>query len=109
MLPALGEAVATAVCRETICGYSQTLVSIDRARHLRWRQVLTREYRTDDWQEYRIEYSNPHLEVESPEREIDVVDGALRALEEAGILANGLMLLEQPIIGNRKFPAVEVY
>ena len=47
---------------------------------------MTREYRSDDWQEYRIQYDDPHAIVEPLEREIEVVDEALRALEEAGVL-----------------------
>ncbi len=34
-------------------------------------------YRADDWQTYRMDYGNPHREVEPPTREIAVVAGAL--------------------------------
>ena len=47
---------------------------------------MARTYRTDDWEEYRMDYHNPHVEVEPPEREIAIVDEALATLHEAGIL-----------------------
>ena len=47
---------------------------------------MAREFRTDDWNEYRMVYSEPHREIEPLDREIAVVDGALRVLEEEGVL-----------------------
>ncbi len=47
---------------------------------------MPREYRTDDWDEYRMEYGDPHRELEPPEREEEVVNGALEALRKAGVL-----------------------
>lgn len=43
-------------------------------------------YHAPDWDTYRMNYREPHRELEPPEREIEVVDGALRALVEAGVL-----------------------
>jgi len=40
----------------------------------------------DDWQTYKMDYANPHRELEPAEREIAVVDDALGALRAAGIL-----------------------
>ncbi len=47
---------------------------------------MIRTYRTDDWDSYRMDYARPHRALEAPERETEVVDGALRALQEAGVL-----------------------
>ena len=44
------------------------------------------EYRTDDWNSYKMDYKNPHEPVEPPELEFQVVDGALACLVEAGVL-----------------------
>ena len=43
-------------------------------------------YRAPDWDTYRMDYSNPHRELEPPEAEIAVVGEALACLREAGIL-----------------------
>ncbi|MHB0999436.1 MAG: class I SAM-dependent methyltransferase [Armatimonadota bacterium] len=43
-------------------------------------------YRTDDWDTLRMDYLNPHNSIEPLESEIEVVDGALRMLVDAGIL-----------------------
>jgi predicted O-methyltransferase YrrM len=43
-------------------------------------------FRTDDWNEYRMAYGDPHRAVEPPEQEIAVVQDALAALYEAGAL-----------------------
>ncbi len=45
-------------------------------------------YEVDDWQSYQMVWSRPHRELELPQREIALVDGALAALVEAGILAH---------------------
>lgn len=47
---------------------------------------MVREYRTDDSETLRMDYHNPHAELEPLENEIAVVDGALRLLVEAGVL-----------------------
>jgi predicted O-methyltransferase YrrM len=47
---------------------------------------MAETYRSDDWDRYRMQYDKPHRELEPPEREIAVVDGALAALHAAGIL-----------------------
>ncbi len=47
---------------------------------------MQREYRPDDWQTYRIQYDDPFREVEPLATEIAVVDGALAALRDAGML-----------------------
>jgi len=44
------------------------------------------EYRAGDIGTYRMDYSNPHRQLEEPKREIAVVDEALGALHTAGIL-----------------------
>jgi len=43
-------------------------------------------YQSDDWQTYTMQYDDPFRAVEPLEREIAVVDGALCALKQAGIL-----------------------
>jgi len=45
---------------------------------------LTHE--NDDWARYRMDYADPHRELEPEAREIAVVAAALEALREAGIL-----------------------
>lgn len=47
---------------------------------------MTRTYRSDDWNSYRMVYRDPHRALEPMEKEIAVVDGALNMLHEAGIL-----------------------
>ena len=47
---------------------------------------MSREYRSDDWNEYRMSYKEPHLSLEPLEKEIAVVDGALKLLHELEIL-----------------------
>jgi predicted O-methyltransferase YrrM len=47
---------------------------------------LVRTYRAETWDRYRMDYSKPHLALEPIEDEIAVVDAALNALHEAGIL-----------------------
>ena len=44
------------------------------------------EYRSDDWDGYRMDYHNPHRAVEPLEREVAVVGEALDVLKGAGIL-----------------------
>jgi len=44
------------------------------------------EYRTDDFAALRMDYRDPHKELESLEDEIRTVDGALEMLVEAGVL-----------------------
>jgi len=47
---------------------------------------VIRTYRSDDWNEYRMEYGNPHRELEPPEEEMAVVGEALGVLHEARVL-----------------------
>jgi len=47
---------------------------------------LAGTYRTDDWNTYRMDYHDPHRALEPLEREVEIVDGVLAALVEAGIL-----------------------
>ena len=47
---------------------------------------MAREYRADDWDTYRMDYGNPHLELEPLEHEMIVVDAALGVLHGAGVL-----------------------
>ncbi len=44
------------------------------------------EYRSPDWQSYRMDYRQPHRRLEDPQRELAVVEEALRTLCRAGIL-----------------------
>ena len=47
---------------------------------------MANEYRSDDWNDYRMEYGKPHRELEPIEKEIAVVAEALDVLKDAGIL-----------------------
>ena len=47
---------------------------------------MSREYRSDDFNEYRMSFQDPHRVLEPLEKEIAVVDGALNLLQELGIL-----------------------
>jgi predicted O-methyltransferase YrrM len=47
---------------------------------------MSLEYRSDDWDQYKMDFRDPHRELEPLEQEIAVVDGALRLLAEAGAL-----------------------
>ncbi len=47
-----------------------------------------RTYRSDDWDRYRMDYQDPHHDLEPAEKEQAVVDGALEALRQAGVLAH---------------------
>ena len=47
---------------------------------------MSRVYRSDDWESYKMDYKNPHREVEPLEKEIAIVDEALSVLHEVGIL-----------------------
>jgi predicted O-methyltransferase YrrM len=44
------------------------------------------QFRAPDWDTYRMDYRDPHRAIEPLEREIAVVDEALAALQEAGII-----------------------
>ena len=43
-------------------------------------------YQSADWDEYRMEYGDPHRRIEPLDKEIAVVDEALATLVEAGVL-----------------------
>jgi len=47
---------------------------------------MSREFRSDDWNDYQMDYGKPHLTLEPLEKEIAVVDDALSLLKEVGIL-----------------------
>ncbi len=47
---------------------------------------MARVYEADQWKQYVMEWNNPHRELESVDREIEVVDGGLAVLVEAGVL-----------------------
>ena len=47
-----------------------------------------REFRTDDYDRYKMDYRNPHQEIEPLAEEIRVVDEALAALQQAGMLTH---------------------
>jgi predicted O-methyltransferase YrrM len=44
------------------------------------------EHRSDDWDQYRMDYGNPHQAVEPPEREIAIVQAALHTMVDMGML-----------------------
>lgn len=50
---------------------------------------MSGQYAADGWRDYRMDYGDPHRELEPIEREIAVVDGALEALVAAGVLPHG--------------------
>ena len=47
---------------------------------------MASEYRSSDWNTYRMEYQAPHRPLEPLATEVAVVDGALKSLREAGVL-----------------------
>lgn len=47
---------------------------------------MAREFRAADWQSYKMDYGQPHRELEPLEREVAVVDAALTELRAAGVL-----------------------
>jgi len=46
-------------------------------------------FRSDDWQQYKMDYRNPHAALEPAEREIAVVEEALELLRRAGLPDGG--------------------
>jgi predicted O-methyltransferase YrrM len=49
---------------------------------------MPRTHCASDWQDYRMDYKDPHREVEPLPHEIQVVDKALAVLQEEGVLAH---------------------
>jgi predicted O-methyltransferase YrrM len=47
---------------------------------------MATEFRTQDWDRYRMRYEDPHRELEPAEAEVDVVRQALEALRAAAVL-----------------------
>lgn len=47
---------------------------------------MLREYRSDDWDRYVMDFRHPHRVLEPVEQEIAVVDAALRTLHQAGVM-----------------------
>ena len=47
---------------------------------------MSTTYRSDDWDRYRMDYRNPHREIEPLEDEIAIVAGALELLQAEGVL-----------------------
>lgn len=47
---------------------------------------MARTFESDDWNSYRMDTHHPHKELEPAEKEIAVVDAALEALREEGII-----------------------
>lgn len=47
---------------------------------------MSLEYRTDDWDSYKMDYQNPFEAIEPLEREVEIVDGVLAMLVDEGIL-----------------------
>ncbi len=50
---------------------------------------MSHTFQTEDWDQYTMDYPQPHRELEPLAREIAVVDDALAALVDAGILPHG--------------------
>ena len=49
---------------------------------------MSATFEADDWRTYKMDFRNPHREIEPLEREISVVDKALATLVNAGVLSN---------------------
>ncbi len=47
---------------------------------------MARVYEADGWHQYAMSFRDPYRQLESPEREIEVIDGALSFLAQSGIL-----------------------
>jgi len=47
---------------------------------------MSREFRSDDWDSYRMVYKDPHRSIEPLEKEIAIVDEVLKVFKEEGIL-----------------------
>ena len=47
---------------------------------------MARTFRTDDWNSYRMDYNDPHRTLEPLEKETAVVEEALDALQQEGVL-----------------------
>ena len=47
---------------------------------------MSGEFRTDDWDTHKMDYDDPHVRIEPLDQEIAVVDAALGALVDAGII-----------------------
>ncbi len=47
---------------------------------------MSLEYRSDDWDQYKMDFHDPHRELEPLKQEIALVDDALQTLVEAGVL-----------------------
>ena len=56
---------------------------------------MASEFRTDDWDRYRMEVAKPHRQLEPPDREIAVVADALEALRAAGVIGHTRYDLEK--------------
>lgn len=47
---------------------------------------MSQQFEVDGWRQHVMNWHDPHRQIEPPEREVQVVDGALAALVGAGIL-----------------------
>ena len=47
---------------------------------------MSRTFQSEDWNTYRMDYHNPHCELEPIEKEIATVDAAVKVLQEEGVL-----------------------
>ena len=47
---------------------------------------MSGEFRTNDWDRHKMDYDDPHVRIEELDQEIAVVDAALDALIDAGII-----------------------
>lgn len=62
---------------------------------------MIRTYRSDDWNEYRMDYGNPHRELEPLGKEIAVVGEALSVLHKAGVLPH-MRYDQQKMLAHRR-------
>jgi predicted O-methyltransferase YrrM len=56
---------------------------------------MARVYEAEGWRQHVIDFRHPHVQVEPLDREIAAVDGALKALVEAGVLPHARYDLEK--------------
>lgn len=67
---------------------------------------MSREYRSADWNGYKMDYMRPHLTLEPLEKEIAIVDDVLNLFKEAGILPHtqydhGKMLAHRKAVADK--------
>jgi predicted O-methyltransferase YrrM len=52
------------------------------------KSTMARTFQSDDWNTYRMDVRRPHQELEPSDKEVAVVDAALEALREDGVIPN---------------------